>query len=129
MDQLKKTQRKYTIELLAALVAYIPVLFLSITYLKANPESAWRIPIAIAPVLPAALIPLIVVRYIRRLDELERRITLEALGFAFGCSAVGTLAIGFLENAGFPRLSWTFVWPIMGLFWCVGKVLATRRYR
>ena len=44
------------------------------------------------------------VRFLGRMDELQRRIHLEALGFAFGATAILTFAFGLMENAGLPRV-------------------------
>ncbi len=120
--------RSYLREFGAAMVSYCVVLVLSVTWLNAAPPTSWRVLIALAPVVPGLLIVLTVVRQLGRLDELQRRIQLEAMGFAFGGTAVLTFSYGFLENAGFPTLSWHFVWPVMAVLWLVGLVLASRRY-
>ena len=63
-----------------------------------------------------------------RLDELQRRIQFEAIAFAFAGTALLTFSYGFVENVGFPHLSWFFVWPIMAILWIIGLGIATRRY-
>ena len=68
------------------------------------------------------------VRYYRRVDELQQRIALEALAFAFGGTALITFGYGFLDEAGLPHLSWFWVWPIMAALWIVGGQLAKRRW-
>ena len=72
---------------------------------------------------------LAVVRQLRRMDELARRIQLEALGLSFVCTALITFSYGFLETAGLPRLSMFYVWPVMGLVWALATVAGVRRYR
>jgi hypothetical protein len=121
--------RRYTIEFSAALICYLIVLVGSIKLLGSYGETAWRYPLALSPVLPASAALFAFVRFYRRVDELEQRMHLEGLAFAFGASALATFAYGFLEGAGFPHLNWTFVWPVMGAFWGIGNVLARRRYR
>jgi hypothetical protein len=61
-------------------------------------------------------------------DELQRRIQLEALPFAFGAGSLITLTYGLLQVAGLPELSWLFVWPVYAGCWLVGGFLAHRRY-
>ena len=129
MNELQRLHRRYALEFSGALVAYAIVLVASIRLLGHYGETAWRYPLAISPVLPAAAALFVFVRFFRRVDELEQRIHLEALAFAFAASALATFAYGFLEGAGFPHLNWTFVWPVMGAFWGIGGVLARRRYR
>jgi Kef-type K+ transport system membrane component KefB len=88
--------------------------------------------IAMALVQGAASTALIVAiaRPIRQLDELQRRIQLEALAFAFAGTAILATAYGFLINAGLPEIDWgAWVWPGMTVLWAIGQVIAGRRYR
>jgi hypothetical protein len=120
----------YYIEFTAAMVAYVVFLFASITALKALPaDSGWRVPIALLPMLPAAGVVVAVVRQLGRMDELQRRQLLESLSIAFAGSALVTFCYGFLENIGFPHISWFFVWGVMGALWLVGSAVTHLRYR
>ena len=121
--------RRYAIEFSAAMIGYGIVLIGSIKLLGLYGKTAWRYPMALAPVLPAAAALVAFVRFFRSVDELEQRMHLEGLAFAFGASALSTFAYGFLEGVGFPHLNWTFVWPVMIMFWGIGNALARRRYR
>ena len=120
---------RYTIELSAALICYAIVLVGSIKLLGSYGETEWRYPLALSPMIPALAALIAFIRFFRGVDELEQRMHLEGLAFAFGASALATFAYGFLEGAGFPHLNWTFVWPVMAMFWIVGGVLARNRYR
>ena len=67
---------------------------------------------------------------LRRLDELQQRIQLEALAIAFTSIGVLATAYGFLVNAGLPDIDWGgLVWPAMVGFWVLGLIYANRRYR
>ena len=68
-------------------------------------------------------------RRLNAMDEMGRKIQLDALAVAFVCTALTTFSYGFLETAGFPRLSAFMVWPIMGGVWCVATIIGTRRYQ
>ena len=123
--------KRYYMEMGAALALYMLILTLSLTLLK-NPQdlgTGLRIVITLLPVIPAALMCWAIVRMLRTLDEMHLRIQFEALGFAFAASALLTFSYGFLENVGFPHISWTCVWPVMGLMWIIGLALARRRYQ
>ena len=120
---------RYTIEFSAALICYAIVLVGSIKLLGSYGETEWRYPLALSPMIPALAALIAFIRFFRGVDELEQRMHLEGLAFAFGASALATFAYGFLEGTGFPHLNWTFVWPVMALFWIVGGVLARSRYR
>jgi len=63
------------------------------------------------------------------MDELGRRIQLEALAFGFGTAGFVTFAYGFLESAGFPQLSYVWVFPTMIALWGIGGAVASYRYR
>lgn len=111
------------------MITYVVVLVLSITLLKRYPDSPWRILLALAPMIPASFILVAFVRYLGRMDEFQRRIQLDAIGASFGGIAIITFAYGFLENVGFPRLSFFVVWPLMATLWGLGALIASRRYR
>jgi len=67
---------------------------------------------------------------IRRLDELEQRIHVEAA--AFGALALVGLITGwgFLEHAGLPRADWGMcALIVLTLVWGLGVAVITRRYR
>jgi hypothetical protein len=121
--------RAYMIQFLSAMGAYSILIIVSVTLLINNPTASWRGLVAVLPVIPATLVVLAVVRYIGRMDELQRRIHLDAIGFAFGATALLTFTWGLLENAGFPRLSMVWVLPLMAALWGIGAGVASYRYR
>ena len=124
-----KPINRFATEFLAALICYLVVLVGSIKLLGTYGETGWRYPLALSPMLPASVALFVFIRFFHAVDELEQRIQLESLAFAFGASALATFAYGFLEGAGFPHHNWTLVWPVMGMFWFIGSVMARRRYR
>ena len=69
------------IEFGLAMVAYLMVLVGSVTVLQANPAAPWRYVVAVLPVVPATLTLTIFVRALSRLDELQKRIQMQAFGF------------------------------------------------
>jgi hypothetical protein len=124
------TNRQYLKELTATLLGYGVMLFGSIELLT-HVEIArpWRDLVALSPMLPAAATAWVILRELRRMDELQRRIQLEALGFSFAGTAILTFSYGFLEGLGYPKLSMFTVWPVLAVLWVVGLVLARRRYQ
>jgi len=123
--------RRYYIELSSALALYMVMLCASLYLLQQSPDMGrlLRTLVSLAPVLPAGLMCWAIVRQMRRLDEMHLRIQFEALGFAFAASALLTFSYGFLENVGFPHITWHWVWPVMGMMWILGLAIARRRYR
>lgn len=122
--------RTYLREFSFAMLGYVVVLPISILLIQASPATAWwRVPVALAPVVPAAFVLVAFLRYFRRMDELQRRIQFEGLALAFGATTLLTFSYGFLENVGFPPLSWIFVAPLMIALWGLGCARAARSYR
>ncbi|HZR63734.1 MAG TPA: hypothetical protein VFA85_01230 [Terriglobales bacterium] len=125
----KAASRKYRFRTLVVAAAYMALTYASVRWLHRQPALPWRYVIAILPVLPIFLMPALVIEYFRNLDELQKKIQLEALGFAFAATALSTLSYGFLQNAGLPDVNWVWVWPIMAVFWTIGLLAARWRYR
>ncbi|MEP7456822.1 hypothetical protein [Phyllobacterium sp. SB3] len=122
--------RRYVFELGVALAAYIICLVLSLRLLSLGGQSElMRLVITLLPMLPGLVICWVVLRGLRRLDELARKIQLEAIGVAFAGTALVTFSYGFLENIGLPSLSMFVVWPLMASLWFVGTIIGQLRYR
>ena len=117
------------IEFGLAMLAYLMILVGSVTVLQSNPNASWRYIVAVLPVVPAALVLSIFVRALTHLDEMQKRIQMQAFGFSLGATALLTFGYGFLEGVGLPHLSWTFVLPLMAILWGVGTAIFTIRYR
>jgi hypothetical protein len=122
--------RRYHLELAAAFALYAALLLVSNLVDDAlHPTGAARIALALTPMLGAAAAGWAVMRGIWRMDELQRRIQLDAIAMAFLATALITFGWGFAEEAGAPRLSAFLVWPVMAVAWMIGLVIARNRYR
>lgn len=126
---MKPAARAYVREFGGAMLAYGVVLIVSIQLLRMNPQAAWRVAVALAPVVPAGLAMLAFLRYLARVDELQRRIQLEAIGMSFAVVGLLTFAYGFLEGIGFPHIGLIWMLPAMVALWGIGAALASWRYR
>jgi hypothetical protein len=131
-----KPSRKYFLQFVGAMIAYIvlmPAILVAYAYLSdyrgSIVDTNWRYLVILIPVIPIVYGITAFVRAVGELDELQRRIQLEAFAFSLGSTAVLTFGYGFLELAGLPRVSWLLVLPLMAFLWGVGLVIATRRYR
>jgi hypothetical protein len=117
------------IEFGLAMLAYMMVLVGSVVVVQANRDASWRYVVVLLPVAPAGFVIWLFVRALSRLDELQKRIQMQAFGFSLGATALLTFGYGFLEGAGFPHLNWTYVLPLMALLWAVGTAIFRWRYR
>lgn len=108
------------------------------TYLGArlmleNPDlPAWlRVAAAMTPTPVAAIALLAIIRGARQLDELERRIQIEALATAFVLAVLLLMTLGLMELAvALNRDDWSYrhVWAMLPIFYFIGLTLARRRY-
>jgi hypothetical protein len=121
-----RNQRRFTLWTLAAGLAYV----------GATAALRWRalLPAALpwllsglAWVLALQAIRLYVI-FLRRADELLRRIQTEALAFGFGAGAVVAMLYPQLELLGAPKLGGYAIALVMMLAWSAGAWLGTRRY-
>jgi hypothetical protein len=92
--------------------------------------SSARLALAVVQGLATGAVIVTSMLRIRRLDEMQQRVQLEALALAFAGTGVLGTAYGFLVNAGLPDIEWgALVWPVMVGLWAIGLLFANRRYR
>ena len=121
--------RRYFLELMAALALYAALLLGSnLLDSQIHTTGGLRIALALTPMIGALAACWAVMRAIWRMDELQRRIQLDAIAISFLTTALVTFGWGFAEEAGAPHLSAFTVWPIMAVAWIIGLVIARRRY-
>jgi c-di-AMP phosphodiesterase-like protein len=121
--------RKYIVELAIAMVMYTIAVFVTTFLLSLHPNGLIRILIALLPMIPFCFALIVAVRLYKRVDEFHRKFQLETLSFAFAGTAVLSFAYGWLQLAGFPQISWFYVWVLMGIMWIIGGVWSSWRYR
>lgn len=118
----------YALELGTAMVAYALLLVAATLLLAAHPHAPWRFPLLLAPVVPVLFALRAVLRFVGRLDEMQRRMQLEALAFAFAVAVPALLAYGLLELGGAPHLPLLWVAPALVALWGIGAARAAWRY-
>ncbi|AXA25465.1 MULTISPECIES: hypothetical protein [Pseudomonas] len=121
--------KRHVISFVLFLVAYMACVLVSSHFLASMAPGIAKTLVALVPVPAMIGMAWAVVQQLRSLDEMVRRIQLEALGLAFVATALLTFSYGFLETAGFPRLSMFMVWSLMGPLWALGTFIGVRRYR
>ena len=99
-----------------------------------NPDLATGLKVATAlmPVPIFALFILLFIRLIRTMDELERRIQLEALAFAYTLTVLLLMTLGLLQRAvqlSFQDWSYAHVWVYVVLFYFLSIPWVARRYQ
>lgn len=120
--------------LLVAAAAWLGVYFaarIGLQHLRAGSVEAIVIA-AVAPTLAFFAFVWVVQRAVRRADELQRLVQLDALAFAFSTTICVMMGLGLLDIAHggrlvFPPLAdW---WVLLPLLYVVCLLVAQRRYR
>lgn len=111
--------------------AWFATWFAARAILESSAPGWVRIAAALAPAPFAGMALLTLIRSARGLDELEKRIQLEALAFAFVLAVLLLMTLGLMELAvTLNRDDWSYrhVWAMLPLLYFGGLVLARRRY-
>lgn len=91
-----------------------------------------RIVVALVPLLPFAWFLWFVISGIRSLDELERRVHLEALAIAYPLAILLLMTLGLLQLViELPSEDWSYrhVWVYLPIFYFLGLAISWRRYK
>jgi len=115
----REALKRYRLELGAAMVVYAAVLIGSIHVGRPMEPGAARTLLLMTPAIPLLFAIWAIVRQFGRMDEFVRLRSLENFAIAGAVTAGVTFTYGFLEGAGFPKLSMFWVWGFMGLTWGV----------
>ncbi len=123
MIEKKRIQQRFMLmrPVFAALVFYIGFLTLAVSWVPQHPDSPWRYPLVILPMIPGIFIALGIVKMSAKIDEMERRILLEAVAFSFILSVIFMLSQGLLGLAGIPQLSSVENAAVMCFLVVIGK--------
>lgn len=108
----------------------VAVIGVSWTLDHATLAPSTRLALALVPVALWASAIALLVHAMRALDELQRRIQLEALAIAFPSAMLLGMGVEYLQKAGFARhVTVGEVWPVMFLLYLPALLFAHRRYR
>lgn len=125
--------RRYLRALWPIMVGYSLTLFLSIWLVKRGIESVpLRALVAVLPALAIALLMRAALRYLREIDELQRRIETEAIGAASLLVSLLYFATGLLQKAkvvdvdAAAAMIWVF--PLLCASYGIAKIVLTKRY-
>jgi hypothetical protein len=132
-DAIEQTKRIYGTRLLVRGLLWVSIYLLSRGLLELPVENvALRIAISLLPT-PFFIWYLVTwVKGVSEMDELERRIELEALGFAFPAAVVVLMTLGLLDVAiTLPPddFSLRHAWAMMPMLYYIGLWRAKRRYQ
>jgi hypothetical protein len=114
-----KVARAYYRELGVAMAVYVVLLFSAIRFGRPMAEGTLRTIILLTPIIGFGLAIWAIARHLSRIDEYMRQTMLETFAIAAAITAAVTFSYGFLETAGFPRISMFTVGLVMAGSWGV----------
>lgn len=91
-----------------------------------------RVAVALAPLLPFVLFLGALLFSMGDMDELHRKVQLEALAIAFPLAVLLLMVLGLLQLAvDLSQDDWSYrhLWMLLPLFYFIGLAVAWRRYR
>jgi hypothetical protein len=91
-----------------------------------------RVVVALVPIVPFAVFLMAMLAGIREMDELHRRVQLEALAIAFPLTMLLLMLLGLLELAiPLSPDDWSYrhVWQFLPVFYFIGLALRWRQYQ
>ena len=109
----KRVGNAYLREMAGSLLVYAVLLVAAIRLGRPMDEGVLRTLFLLSPMLGFCLMLWAIARHLNRVDEYLRRFLLESFALAAGITAGLTFTYGFLETAGYPRLSMFSVWMVL----------------
>lgn len=125
----KRVGRAYRIELWTAIAVYVALVVASTRFGRPMADGLLRTVVLLSPMIGFAMMIRAIARHVARIDEYQRLRLLESLALAFAITGAVTFSYGFLETAGYPKLSMFSVWVVMGVSWGVASFALARRTR
>ncbi len=128
-----KHEKKMNLGFLAATVSFILFYFAARAALESQGlATSIRVAVALFPVPFYIWFMVAFVRNVRGLDELERKIQLEALALAFPLAMLLIFTLGLMELAvDLPKEDWSYrhIWAMMPVLYFGGIAFARKKYQ
>ena len=95
-------------------------------------QDSLRVVVALTPIVPFAIFLVLMLAGIRQMDELHRRVHLEALAIAFPLTMLLLMLLGLLQLViPLSPEDWSYrhVWQFLPLLYFLGLAFTWRRYQ
>jgi len=113
--QEKRAARIYVRELLGSIALYTIILMGAIRFGRPMEPGVLRTVVLLSPMIGFGVSIWVIARQIQRVDEYVRMRLLENVSLGAAVTAGLTFSYGFLETAGYPKLSMFTVWCVLCL--------------
>jgi uncharacterized membrane protein HdeD (DUF308 family) len=122
-----KNSRKFFFLMLLGFIGYSLGLWaLNHFYDKHSP---YRYLLSLFPMLPAIYTVLVSVRAATELDEMWKKIVMEAMAFSGVATALTCFTYSFLRDMGAPEFKAWWAFGLINSYYLLGTIWAKRRYR
>jgi hypothetical protein len=125
----KQVTARYLREMIGSLVLYTLLLVCSIKFGRPMPEGVARTAFLFSPMAGFLAAIWAIARHVNGIDEYQRKFILDTFALGAALTAAITFSYGFLETAGYPKISMFSVWMIMCGCWVLvgcGRALVMR---
>jgi hypothetical protein len=109
----KRVGKVYVREMMGSLLLYAVLLMAAIRWGRPMEDGLARTLVLLSPMIGFGLALWAIARHFGRIDEYIRMRLLENVAIAAAITAGLTFTYGFLETAGYPRLSMFTVWCVL----------------
>ena len=99
-ERIKKAKRRYTIEMFAAMMLYLVVLFVALTVAKSVEPGLLLVVLALAPLVPLIIAGFSFFRFYRHMDEMQKRVTADAAALTLVIGFLAATMLGFQKRFG-----------------------------
>ena len=125
----KGAGRTYIRECGASMALYVAATWSRPWLIAHAPNHALVLAAIVLPAIPVWLLFVAVWRYYLHIDEFQKRQFLQSLAISFGLGCCALVTYNLLIDAGLPRLSISWAWPILGVVWLVASLIIKQAYR
>ena len=131
-NPVKQATRRYFIEFAISMIAYVATIIGTRWLLHGPMRTASpgvQHVVALLPLVPILLTFGAIVRYMLGVDELIRRVHVNALALAGGVTALLAAAYGLIEGDAVPKLSAWWTYATFMTAWLIASFFVRRRYQ
>ena len=121
--------KKYVLRMAVGFTVYaLGVVAAHYFYTKQSLHTYW--PVFLFPIIPIIYIVAAIIRFVSEgLDELQRKVVIEAMAFSGLATGFTCVSYLFLQNVGAPAFHAEWAFDMMWAYYGIGVVISSRRYK
>jgi len=125
----RKVGIAYSIRFTVGAVLYSVGVLVGLRWARSMEGDPWRFALALLPMVGVLICAWAMRRLVREADEMQARKVMEALVVSAAGTVITSIAYSLLEEVGAPHVGLTWVGGAWALFFGVGRMWSTWRYR